>query len=90
MNYFKHSCVPSTPMCSDEGSVIVEAFRSNRVPNVVLPQPVGLATMHLKGCFPSGSMWVNEWLSGGRVLLHFQRRRAETVWKYFALPVEVG
>ena len=32
----------------------------------------------------------NEWLSGGRVLLHFQRRRAETVGKYFAVPVEVG
>ena len=25
-----------------------------------------------------------------RILLHFQRRRAETVDEYFALPVEVG
>ena len=68
----------------------MEAFRSKRATNVVLPQPVGPATMHVKGCFQRGSMCVNEWLSGGRVLLHFQRRRAETVGKYFALSVEVG
>ena len=68
----------------------MEAFRSNRVTNVVLPQPVGPATMHVKGCFQRGSMCENEWLSGGRVLLHFQRRPAETVGKYFLLPVEVG
>ena len=37
--------------------------------------------MHVKGCFQRGYMCVNEWLSGGRVLLHFQRRRAETVGK---------
>ena len=68
----------------------MEEFRSNRVTNVVLPQPVGPATMHVKGCFQRGSMWVNEWSSGCRFLLHFQRRRAETVGEYFALPVEVG
>ena len=73
-----------------EGSITVEAFRSNRATNVVLPQPVGPATMHVKGCFQRGSMWVNEWSSGCRLLLHFQRRRAETVGEYFALPVEVG
>ena len=77
-------------MRSGEGSIIVEAFRSNRATNVVLPQPVGPATMHVKGCFQRGSMWVNEWSSGGRVLLHFPKRRAETVGEYFALPVEVG
>ena len=75
---------------SGEGSIIVEEFRSNRVTNVVLPQPVGPATMHVKVCFQRGSMWVNEWSSGCRFLLHFQRRRAETVGEYFALPVEVG
>ena len=32
---------------------------------------------------------MNEWSSGCRVLLHFQRRRAETVAEYFALPVDV-
>ena len=68
----------------------MDAFRSNRVKTVVLPQPVGPATMHVKGCFQRGSMLVNEWLSGGRVLLHFQRRRAETVGKYLALPVDVS
>ena len=67
----------------------MEAVRSNRATNVVLPQPVGLATMHLKGCFQHGSMWANEWLSGCRVLLYFQRHRAETVGEYFALPVEL-
>ena len=61
----------------------MEEFRSNRATNVVLPQPVGPATMR-------GSMGVNEWSSGCRFLLHFQRRRAETVGEYFALPVEVG
>ena len=40
-------------------------FRSKRATNVVLPQPVGPATMHVKGCFQRGSMCVNEWLSGG-------------------------
>ena len=39
--------------------------------------------MHMKLCFPSGSTWVNEWSSGCRVLLHFQRRRVETVGEYF-------
>ena len=66
----------------------MEEFRSNRVTNVVLPHPVGPATMHVKGCFQRGSMWVNERSSGCRFLLHFQRRRAETVGEYFALPVE--
>ena len=68
----------------------MEAFRSNRATNVVLPQPVGPATMHVKGSFQRGSMWVNEWSSGGHVLLHSQGRRADTVGEYFALPVEVG
>ena len=78
------------PAKDGEGSIIVEAFRSNRATNVVLPQPVGPAMMHVKGCFQRGSMWVNELSSGGRILLHFQRHRAETVGKYFALPIEVG
>ena len=90
MNYFKCSCVPSTPTCSDEGSIIVEAFRSNRATNVVLPQRVGPATKHVKGSFQRGSMWVNDWSSVCRVLLQFQRRRAETVGKYSALPIELG
>ena len=77
-------------MRSGEGSIIVEAFRSNRATNVVLPQPVDPATMQVKGCFQRRSMWVNEWSSGGGVFLHFQRRCAETVAEYFALPVEVG
>ena len=64
-------------------------FRSNRATKVVLPQPVGPATMHVNGCFQRGSMWVNELSSGCRVLLHFQRRRGETIGEYFALPVEV-
>ena len=34
-NCNKHSCVPSTPTCSGEGSIIVKAFRSNRATNVV-------------------------------------------------------
>ena len=76
-------------MHSGEGSIIVEAFRSNRATKVVLPQPVSPATMHVNGCFQRGSMWVNEWSSGCRVLLHFQRRRAETIGKYIALPLEV-
>ena len=90
MNYFKHSCVPSTLTCSDEGSIIVEAFRSNRATNVVLPQPVAPATKHVNGSFQRGSIWVNDWSTGRRVLSHFQRRRAKSVCKYFALPVEVG
>ena len=40
--------------------------------------------MHVKGCFQRGSMWVNERSSGCRFLLHFQRRRTETVGEYFA------
>ena len=67
----------------------MEAFRSNRATNVVLPQPVGQATTQVKGCFQRGSMWVNEWSSGDRIILHFQRRRADNVGEYFALPVEV-
>ena len=90
MNYFKHSCVPSTPTCSDEGSITVEAFRSNRATDIVFPQPVGPATKHVNGSFQRGSMWVNDWSTGRRVLLHFQRRRARFVCKYFALLVEVG
>ena len=35
-------------------------------------------------------MWVIEWSSGCRILIHFQRHRAESVGEYFALPVEVG
>ena len=69
---------------------MVAAFRSNRATNVVLPQPVGPATMHVKGCFQRGSMWMTEWSSRRRVLLQVQRRRAETVGEYFALRVEVG
>ena len=75
---------------SCEGSIITEAFRSNRATNVVLPQPVGPATMHVKGCFQRGSISVNEFSSGCRVLLLFQRRCAATVGEYFALPIEVG
>ena len=63
-----------------------EAFRSNRATNVVLPQPVGPATIQVKGCFQRGSMSMN----GRHILLQFQRCRAETVGEYFALPVEVG
>ena len=90
MNYFKHSCVPSTATCSDEGSITVEAFRSNRATYVVFPQPVGPATKHVNGSFQRGSMWVNDWSTGRLVLLHFQRRRTRFVCKYFALPVEEG
>ena len=67
-----------------------EAFRSNRATNVVLPQPVGPATIQVKGCFQRGSMSMNELSSGRHILLQFQRSRAETVGEYFALPVEVG
>ena len=67
----------------------MEAFRSNRATKVVLPQPVGPATMHVKGCFQRGSLWVNELSSGGRGRFHFQRHRADNVGKYFALPIEV-
>ena len=67
----------------------MEACRSNRATNVVLLQPVGPATMDVKVCFERGSMWVNKWASGGRVILHFQRRCADTVGEYLALPVEV-
>ena len=81
MNYFKHSCVPSTPTCSGEGSITVEALRSNRATDVVFPQPVGPATKHVNGSFQRGSMWVNDWSTGRRVLLHFQRRRARSVCK---------
>ena len=69
---------------------MVAAFRSNRATHVVLPQPVGPATMQVKGCFKRGSMWMTDWLSRRHVLLHFQRRRGETGGEYFALPVEVG
>ena len=66
-----------------------EVFRSNRATNVVLPQPVGPATIHVKWCFQRGSMSMNELSSGRHILLQFQRCRAETVGEYFALPVEV-
>ena len=75
---------------SGEGSIIVEELRSNGATNLVLPQPFGPATMHVKGCFQCGYMRVNECSAGCRFLLHFQRRRAETVGDYFALAVEVG
>ena len=68
----------------------MEAFRGNRATNVVLPQPVWPVTMHVKGCFQRGSMWVKEWSSVCRVLLQFQRRRADTVGEYVSLPVKVG
>ena len=67
-----------------------EAFRSNRATNVVLRQPVGPATIQVKGCFQRGSMSMNELSPGRHILLLFQRCRAETVGEYFALPVEVG
>ena len=67
-----------------------EAFRSNRATNVVLPQPVDPATIHVKGCFQRGPMSMNELSSGRHILLQFQRCRADTVGEYFALPVEVG
>ena len=38
----------------------MEAFLSNRATNVVLPQPVGPATMHVNGCFQRGSMSTSE------------------------------
>ena len=69
---------------------MAKAFRSNRATNVVLPQPVGPATIHVKGCFQRGSMSTNELSPGRHILLQFQRCRAETVGEYFALPVEVG
>ena len=75
---------------SGAGSIMPEAFRSNRATNVVLPQPVGPATIHVKGCFQRGSMSMNEVSCGRHILLQFQRCRAETVGEYFALPVEVG
>ena len=43
-------------MRSGGGSIIAEALRSKRATNVVLPQPVGPATMHVKGCCQRGSM----------------------------------
>ena len=52
-----NACLPKK---DGEGSIIVEAFRSNRATNIVFPQPVGPAMMHVKGCFQRGSMWVNE------------------------------
>ena len=82
MNYFKRICVPSTTTCSDEGSITVEAFRSNRATDVVIPQPVGPATKQVNGSSQSGSMWVNDWSTGRLVILHFQRRRARFVCKY--------
>ena len=70
----------------------MEAFRSNRATNVVLPQPVGPVTMHVKECFQRGSIWVNEWSSGGHVLLHFQRRMKgdTTCMVYGDLPDILG
>ena len=64
---------------SGAGSIMPEAFRSNRATNVVLPQPVGPATIQVKGCFQRGSMSMNELSSGRHILLQFQRCRAETV-----------
>ena len=38
------------------GSIMAAAFRSRRATNVVLPQPVGPATIHVNGCCQRVSM----------------------------------
>ena len=43
-------------MRSGGGSIMAAAFRSRRATNVVLPQPVGPATIHVNGCCQRVSM----------------------------------
>ena len=48
--------------CSGAGLIMEGAFRSKRATKVVFPQPVGPATIQVKGCFQRGSISITEQL----------------------------
>ena len=75
---------------SGGGSIKSKEFFSSRATNVVLPQPVGPATIHVKGCFQRGSIAKTEQLLFKPSFLYVQWRRTIFVVDYFTISIEMG